>query len=93
MIDNCFNDLRALLSNAEAKLTTNLPAARRLQRILATADELLSGHYAKLAPFYDPLTPRFMSAVDAVNSAIVNGRASATTFNDYVALILTELNS
>lgn len=90
-IDNCYNDIRALLSSAEANLTTNLLAARRLQRISATATELLSGHYGKLAPFYEPLTPNFLAAVSAVNNAIVNDTATADTFNDYVGLLVVEL--
>jgi len=92
-IDNCFNDIRTILSYTQANVTTSLPAARTLQRIDATAVGLLDGHYAKLAPFYDPLTPRFMSAVGAVTSAIVAGTASAGTFNEFVCLLVAELNS
>jgi hypothetical protein len=92
-IDDCFNSLKTLLAYTETNLTTNLPASRSLDRILGTATELLSGHYAKLAPFYEPLTPAFMAAVGSVNRAIVNGDSSADTFNDYVGLILAELNS
>ena len=92
-INECYDSLRTLLSYTQANLTTNLPAARTLQRITATAVGLLEGHYAKLAPFYEPLTPRFMSAVGAVNSAIVNGTADASTFNDYVGLLVAELIS
>lgn len=91
-IDDCFNSLKTLLAYTQANLTTNLPAARKLQSITATAVGLLDGHYAKLAPFYDPLTPRFMSGVGAVNSAIVSGTATAGTFNDYVGLLVAELN-
>jgi len=93
LIDNCFTSLKALLSYTEANLTTNLPAARNFHRLISTANEILSGHYAKLEPFYDPLTPRFMSAVVAVNTAIVNGQSSPADFNEYVALLITELNS
>jgi hypothetical protein len=91
--DDCFTSLKALLAYTQAQYQMDLPAARKLQRITATATELLSGHYAKLAPFYDPLTPRFMTAVGAVNSAIVNGTADAGTFNDYVGLLVAELQS
>jgi hypothetical protein len=34
-----------------------------------------------------------MAAVGAVNKAIVNGDSSADTFNDYVALLITELQA
>jgi hypothetical protein len=91
--EDCFTSLKAMLAYTQAQYQMDLPAARKLQSISATATELLSGHYAKLAPFYDPLTPNFMSAVGAVNSSIVNGTASADTFNDYVGLLVVELNS
>jgi hypothetical protein len=50
-------------------------------------------HYAKLAPFCEPLTPGFITAVGAMNRAIVSGDSSADTFNDYVGLIVAELQA
>jgi hypothetical protein len=90
--DDCFVSLKGLLSNALTREPTPRSlGARNLQRILDTATEILSGHFAKIEPFYDPLTPKFMSAVGALNAAIVSGESTAANFNDYVALLVAAL--
>jgi hypothetical protein len=92
--DDCFVSLKGLLANSLAREPTpQTLAARNLQRLLDTATEILSGHFSKIEPYYDPLTPKFMSAVGAVNAAIVSGGSTAANFNDYMALLVTALQA
>jgi hypothetical protein len=95
--DDCFVSLKGMLTLELNKCTSgsspNASGARNVQRLLDTATEILSGHFAKIEPYYDPLTPKFLSAVGALNAAIVSGESTAADFNDYVALLAAALQA
>ena len=71
--------LISTLAAASTKLLAATPAnadtAGRLNQIVRTADDNVSdGHWARIAPLYEPLAPKLELAVMHVNADIIAGR-------------------
>jgi hypothetical protein len=50
-------------------------------------------HFAKIEPFFEPLSPKFFLMVKVQNESIISGNSSATNFDEYVALLVTALQT
>jgi hypothetical protein len=94
---DCLVYLKSKLANEFTKLTTgnttNLPAAQSVQRLVTTAHGIDDGFFAIIEPLYDPVTPKFLLLVKVLNEGIINGTASAANFDEYVKLLVTELQT
>ena len=95
---DCIIYLKSKLEKEFAKLTTSeapdLPAtAQKLRRILLTADNVSDGYFAKIEPFFEPLSPKFFLMVKVQNESIISGNSSATNFDEYVARLVTALQT
>jgi hypothetical protein len=44
-------------------------------------------------PFHRPLTPEFLTAVNALNTKIVAGETSVADFTDYVVLLVNKFQA
>jgi len=92
---DCVIYLKSKLESEFTKLTTgetpNLPAAQKVQLIVLTADNVSDGYFAKIEPFFEPVSPKFMLMVKVLNESIINGNSSAADFDEYVALLVTAL--
>ncbi|WFT94386.1 hypothetical protein QA633_40060 [Bradyrhizobium barranii] len=90
--------LTATLTAASTKLLAANPAntatAGRLNQIVRTADDNVSeGHWARIAPLYDPLSPKLQLAVMHINADLIAGLRSVPDFDAYFALIAAEVQS
>jgi hypothetical protein len=94
---DCLVYLKSKLENEFTKLTTgdtpNLPAAQNVQRLVTTAHGIDDGFFAIIAPLYEPISPKFMLLVKVLNEGIVNGTASAASFDEYVRLLVIALQT
>jgi len=89
--------LKSKLNSEFTKLTTgetpNLPAAQKVQRIVLTAENVSDGYFAKIEPFFEPVSPKFLLMVKVLNEGIISGVTSATDFDEYVSLLVTALQT
>ncbi|MGZ4965251.1 MAG: hypothetical protein ACXWC8_22065 [Limisphaerales bacterium] len=56
---DCVIYLKSKLENEFTKLSTgapDIPAAQRIQRIVLTAENVSDGYFAKLEPFFEPVS-------------------------------------
>ncbi|MGM4961838.1 hypothetical protein ACT4MK_00410 (plasmid) [Bradyrhizobium barranii] len=90
--------LISTLAAASTKLLAATPAnadtAGRLNQIVRTADDNVSdGHWARIAPLYEPLAPKLELAVMHVNADIIAGQKPAPDFHTYFALLAAEVQN
>jgi hypothetical protein len=87
--------LKAKLNHEFTKLTTagNLQGAQNVQRFLGTNDHVHNGYFAKIEPFFEPITPKFMLTVQTLNEAVISGASSPKDFNEYALSILAALQA
>lgn len=88
--------LKSQLNKASSKLKNKNPPdlveAGQLDRIVATAEFIPSGYWSKLEPLYEPFAPKLQLAVKHLNEDLVSGAATASTFNDYIALLVGKIS-
>jgi hypothetical protein len=68
------------------------PAAQRVQRLVLTAANISDGFFVKIEPLFDPVTPKFLLTVKALNEAIIRGTAVAD-FDEYITLLVAALQA
>lgn len=90
--------LKSKLTAASTKLLAANPAntdsAGRLDHIVRTADDNVSdGHWARIAPLYEPFAPKLQLAVMHLNADIIAGLKVAPNFDTYFALIAAEVQN
>jgi hypothetical protein len=94
---NCLTSLKSQLASTFAVLigaeSSNLTSAQAVQRLVNSADNISDGFYAQIAPFYDPLTPKFMLAVKTLNESIISGSTIAPNFDAYIKLLAAALQA
>jgi hypothetical protein len=65
---DCVIYLKSKLESEFTKLwtgkTPNIPAAQKIQRLVLTAENISDGYFAKIEPFYEPVSPKFMLMVN-----------------------------
>ena len=92
---DCVIYLKSKLENEFKKLSTgetpNIPAAQRIQRLVLTAENISDGYFAKIEPFFEPVSAKFLLMVKVLNEGIISGSSSAADFDEYVALLVTAL--
>lgn len=57
---------------------------------MATAED---GHFARIKPLYEPITPKLMLTVKALNEAIVSGGTSVADFDEYIGVLVEALQT
>jgi hypothetical protein len=94
---DCLTYLKSKLANEFTKLTTgdtpNLSAAQNVQRLVTTAHDISDGFFAQIESFYDPITPKMMLMVQALNESVISGGATPSNFGEYVASLVTALRT
>jgi hypothetical protein len=94
---DCVTYLKSTLTTAFTKPTVgpspNIPAAQRIQRLVLSAESISDGYFAKIEPFFEPVSPKFMLMVKVLNEAIISGSSSAANFDEYIALLVTALQT
>lgn len=89
---DCLVYLKSKLQSELNKLSAG-DAAQNIQCLLGTANNISDGFFAKIAPFYEPITPKFMLTVQTLNESIVSGSSSLNHFDDYVASLAAALQA
>ena len=79
-------------SKLKSETPPNLEAARRLDHIVATAENIEDGHWLRLAPLYEPFAPVLMKGVRDLNVDIVSGVLPALTFPEYVTRLVERVS-
>jgi hypothetical protein len=94
---DCVTYLKSTLTTAFTKPTVgpspNIPAAQRIQHLVLSAESISDGYFAKIEPFFEPVSPKFMLMVKVLNEAIISGSSSAANFDEYMALLVTALQT
>lgn len=95
---NFITYLKSTLTTTSTKLLAANPAntdtAGRLDQIVRTAEDNVSdGHWARIAPLYEPFAPKLQLAVMHINADLIAGRKTAPDFHAYFALIASELQN
>jgi hypothetical protein len=94
---NCLTSLKSQLASTFAVLISaqspNVAGAQAVQAIVNTADNIDNGFWEQIAPFYDPLTPKFMLAVKTLNEEIISGATTAVDFDAYIKLLAAALQA
>ncbi|MGY4502377.1 acetylglutamate kinase [Bradyrhizobium sp. GM24.11] len=90
--------LRSTLTAASTKLLAANPndraTAGRLNQIVRTADDNVSdGHWAQIAPLYEPFAPKLQLAVMHLNADIVAGQRAAPDFDTYFGMLAADVQS
>jgi hypothetical protein len=67
--------------------------AQNVQRFLRTSDHIDDGYYSRFASDFDPITPKLMLAVQALNNSIVGGTSSPANFNEYALAVLAAVQA
>jgi hypothetical protein len=70
---------------------TDLAAATTFHNLALTANNLDDASYAKIKPFYEPLTPAFLLKTQALNDSIASGDAVPANFYEYTKLLTASL--
>ena len=71
----------------------DLERAQRVQRILLSDDHIHSGTFSLFEPYFEPITPKLMLAVQNLNNEIATGTSSPANFHKYTLAILAALQS
>jgi hypothetical protein len=91
---DCIIYLKSKLESEFTKLATgetpNLPAAQKVQSIALTAENISDGYFAKIEPFFEPVSPKFILVL---NEGIISGSSSVADFDEYVALLVSALTA
>jgi hypothetical protein len=92
---DCHFSLQQILINQFTTLVasgTNLSAAQTFHSLALTADNnsFDDGFYARIKPFYEPVTSAFLSNVKTLDDSIVAG-ATPANFNEYIKLLTASL--
>ena len=80
-----------LRSFRPAKLPTS--SSTKDSTPVLSAENVSDGYFAKIEPFYEPVSPKFMLMVKVLNESIISGSSSAADFDEYVALLVTALQT
>lgn len=82
------NYVTSLLTNASSMLKRKEPpdlcVASNLDRIVATAEEISSGYWLRIAPLYEPFAPKLQLAVKELNDRLIDGADSPSAFDQYI---------
>jgi hypothetical protein len=91
---DCQFSLQQILINQFTTLVAsgNQTAAQTFHNLALTADNnsFDDGFYARIKPFYEPVTSAFLSNVKTLNDSIVAG-ATPANFNEYIKLLTASL--
>ncbi|MGY4364062.1 hypothetical protein ACVW1A_000127 [Bradyrhizobium sp. LB1.3] len=90
--------LKSTLAAASAKLLAANPTDRatagRLDQIVRSAEDNVSdGHWAQIAPFFDPLSPKLQLAVMHLNADIIAGQKAAPDFDTYFGMLAADIQN
>jgi hypothetical protein len=89
--------LKSTLVSKSSKLKNaqppNLEAARKLDRIVATAEKISDGYWLRIASLYEPLAPKLQLAIMHLNADIIAGQATPTDFDSYISRLVSDLSA
>jgi len=80
-----------LRSLQPAKLLTY--RLHKKSRASLTAENISDGYFAKIEPFFEPVSPKFILMVKVLNEGIISGSSSVADFDEYVALLVSALTA
>jgi hypothetical protein len=88
--------LKSILVSESSKLKSaqppNLEAARKLDRIVATAENISDGYWVRIEPLYEPFAPKLQLAVMHLNADIIAGQVILHDFDSYISHLVSELS-
>jgi hypothetical protein len=94
---DCVVYLKSKLASEFTKLTSgpdqNIDAAQKVQRLFLSAENISDGYFAKIKPWYEPVAPKFLLTVKALNESIINGGTSASNFDEYISELVSALQA
>src|SRR5260370_38580869 len=94
---DCVTYIKSTLTPAFTKPTVgpspNIPAAQSIQRLVLSAESISDGYFAKIEPFFEPVSPKFMLMVKVLNEAIISGRSSSANLDEYMVWLAKEMQT